>query len=221
MESLKIDYALYPSILDSYLFFKKRDDDETFKSLFDKINKVKTEQTEEQIKGVEFELCVMNRINELKGLPVLNYYEDSVYITDNFKFDADLINKIAFKLQHSTAQQQYLEAVIPSHLGNIKLYGFSDFTFPDMISDLKTTNNYKCSKYKDHCQAPSYSLIQQINGSPIKAFKYVASDFERMFIETYIPKENTYRKLMSTIFEFISFINYFKSYITNEKIFGQ
>lgn len=221
MEAQVIDYALYPSILDSYMFFKKRDDDETFQSLFDKINKVKTDQTEEQLMGVEFEDCVSNRINELKGMPVLNNLEGCQYITTNFKFNYDLINGIASRLQHSIKQQEYLEAIIPSHLGNIKLYGFSDFTFPEMIADLKTTKSYKCSKYKDHFQAPAYSMIKHINGQPIKAFKYLVSDFERVYLETYLPKENTYRKMMSTIFEFISFINYFKNYITNEKIFGQ
>jgi hypothetical protein len=215
MEPIK--YAIYPSLLDAYLRFKRHDDDETFDALFDKINGVKTEQTEQQLKGVEFEQCV----NDLL-LP--NGYVDRVddlYITDTFNFSVELVDKIVSKLHNSTAQQEYLKAIIPSHLGNIKLYGIADYSFPEMITDLKTTGNYKCGKYKDYTQHPTYSLIRELNGSPLKAFKYLITDFTNDYQETYIPTAGSHQKLMGTIFEFINFIEYYKSNITDGKIFGQ
>jgi hypothetical protein len=214
MEEIK--YAIYPSLLDAYLRFKRNDDDETFDSLFDKINKVKTEQTEQQLKGVEFENCVNARI--AGDTLVLMGGE---YKTDNFSFKSNLIDHIAGRLQYASKQQEYMEAIIPSHLGNIKLYGIADYTFPEMITDLKSTASYKCNKYKDNSQHPVYSLIKKINGDPIKAFKYLASDFNNMFLETYVPTDKMYGKLMLTIFDFINFIEYFKANITDGKIFGK
>lgn len=211
-----INYAIYPSLLDAYTRFKRNDDDETFDSLFDKINKVKTEQTEEQKMGVEFESCVNSRI----AGDFMELTNDQ-YVTENCKFKAVLIDQIAGRLQYATKQQEYMQAIIPSHLGNIKLYGITDYSFPQMITDLKTTAKYKCNKYKDNSQHPVYSLIRKVKGDPIRAFKYLASDFQNMFLETYIPTEKMHQKLMITIFDFINFIEYFKSNITDGKIFGQ
>jgi len=210
-----IDYAIYPSLLDAYLRYKKNDDDETFDSLFDKINKVKTEQTEAQLKGVEFEMAINSK---LKGLSLLQ--DNDSYITGDFTFKIDLIDKIVERLQFSTSMQKYMEVIIHTHVGNIKLYGIVDYDFPEMITDLKTTSNYKCNKYEDNTQHSIYSLIRKLKGKPLKAFKYLVTDFEKVYQETYIPTDNMFNKLMLTIFEFINFINHFKTNITDEKIFG-
>lgn len=219
--AVKVDYAIYPSLLDAFLRYKRKDDDETFISVFDKINKVQSEQTEQQLKGIEFEGCVNNVIDGFKcsGLtaPHIEYGD---YVTNNFKFKVDVVDKMAGKLQFATSQQEYMEAIIPSHLGNIKLYGIADYTFPEMITDLKTTSAYKCNKYKDNTQHATYSLIREMNGAPIKAFKYLATDFDRVFQETYLPTEVLHQKLLFTVFEFISFIEFFKKHITDTKIFG-
>jgi hypothetical protein len=221
MESQQINYAIYPSVLDAYLRFKRKDDDETFQGVFNKINHVKTEQTEQQAMGEEFEGCVNDMITCIKtGGYSLTLHKDGYYLTKNFKFKADLVEKIASKLEHVSKKQEYMEAIIPSHLGNIKLYGISDYTFPEMITDLKTTSNYKCNKYRDHAQHPCYSMIRELNGNPLKAFKYLVSDFDKAYQETYIPTPVMHQKLMFNIFEFINFIEYFKKYITDTKIFG-
>lgn len=221
MDSPEVNYAIYPSVLDAYLRFKRKDDDETFQGVFNKINHVKTEQTEQQLMGVEFEQCVNDMITSLQTAEYsLTLDNAGNYITKNFKFKAQIIDKIASKLQHVVKKQEYMEAIIPSHVGNIKLYGIADYSFPEMITDLKTTSNYKCNKYKDHTQHPSYSLIRELNGNPLKAFKYLVSDFDKAYQETYIPTPMMHQKLMVNIFEFINFIEYFKNYITDTKIFG-
>lgn len=216
---IPVDYAIYPSLLDAYLRFKRHDDDETFDSLFDRINKVRTEQTEAQLKGVEFEDCINKGLDGVL-FPMVNVDGIDLYKTENFQFKKHLIDKIVTTLSHSIAKQQYLETIIHTPVGNIKLYGIADFMFPEMILDLKGTGSYKCNKYKDNSQHPVYSLIMELKRKPIKAFKYLVSDFEKDFKETYIPNHNMYLKLMQTIFEFINFINHFKSNITDEKIFG-
>jgi hypothetical protein len=220
-EVVKVDYAIYPSLLDAFLRYKRKDDDETFISLFDKINKVQSEQSEQQLRGIEFEALVNEVLSAKKtGDYAFIFYQDGYYLTSNFKFKTEVIDKITSKLHNSTAKQEYMESIIPSHIGNIKLYGITDYTFPEMIVDLKTTSAYKCNKYKDNAQHATYSLIREMNGSPIKAFKYLATDFEKVYQETYIPNDVLHQKLMFTVFEFISFIEYFKKHITDTKIFG-
>lgn len=203
---MKIDYAIYPSLLDAYLRYKRNEDEETFISLFDRINKVKQEEIPEHVlKGIEFE----NLVNE---------------VVSGNKIDADLhsdvLEKITNKLSENIGTQKYEEAIFESPYGNIKLYGIIDYDYPKMIVDLKTVVSYSCGKYKDYAQHQCYSLIRHQNGNPIKAFKYLITDFKKVYQETYIPTPIMYDKLMFTIYEFISFINHFKKFITNEKIFG-
>lgn len=216
-EPIPVDYAIYPSLLDAYLRYKRNDDDETFDSLFDKINKVKSDQTEFQQKGSEFEGLVNDAID---GKPLTIAADPLYYATEHFQFKIEIVEELKRKLMHATEKQKYMEVVIHTHLGNVKLYGIVDYDFPNMVVDLKGTENYKCNKYEKSTQHPIYSLIRHLNGRPIEAFKYRASNYDKVFQETYIPTENMFTKLMLTVFEFINFINHFKPNITDEKIFG-
>jgi hypothetical protein len=207
---MKIAYAITPTLLDAYLRFKRKDDDETFETLMCKINGVYQElepEVQQIIKnGIDFENAVNNR---LLGKQV------------DTQLGAEVMEKIVAKLRNNTGQQVYQEAVINTPYGLIKLYGIFDYNFPDMIVDLKTVVSYSCNKYIDYAQHPTYSLIRKLNGKPIKAFKYLITDFKRVYQETYIPNDHMYDKLMITIYEFIAFINHFKAGITNTKIFGK
>lgn len=206
MDEQKVDYAIYPSLLDAYLRYKKNDDEETFISLFNRINKVPQDEVPEHVlKGIEFEKTVN-------------------FILAGNKVDADVhtsvLEQVTHKLSNQTGMQKYEETIIDTPVGRIKLYGIIDYDFPDMIVDLKTVVEYSCNKYEKYAQHPTYALIRKNNGQPIKAFKYLITDFKRVYQETYIPTEQMYQKLMFTIYEFIAFINHFKKHITNTKIFG-
>lgn len=218
------DYAIYPSLLDAFLRFKRTDDDETFAALLDKINGVKSEQTEAQLKGVEFERLIgmVINANKTKQHDLLRL---DTYKTDNFEFSANLVNRISDKLSARQTEQEYIEAIIDTRMGRIKLYGIVDYTFEGMLADLKSTGNYKVNKYTDskdikYTQHLIYPLIRKHLGKPVQAFKYVITDFENDYQETYIPSENMEFKLMQIIYEFIAFINYYKPNITNMKVFG-
>lgn len=216
-KTVKVDYAIYPSLLDAFVRYKEHDDDETFAALFDKINKVKTPQTEEQLKGVAFESCI-NALIDGKDVELSN--NGKMFLHSGFEFKVDLMFKISSKLRNCQMKQNYLECIVDTKFGKIKLYGIADYRFDGMLVDLKTTANYKINKYKIHTQHPVYSLIRKQMGQPLKAFKYVISDFENDYQETYIPTDAMHFKLMQLIYEFITFINYYKPNITNMKVFG-
>jgi hypothetical protein len=216
------DYAIYPSLLDAYLRYKRHDDDDTFAALFDKINKAPTEQTDVQRKGVVFEQCVNDLI---EGKSVASCPASTHYVCGQFLFKIELINKIADKLRNCKKKQYYIESIMTTKVGKIRLYGIADYAFDQMIVDLKTTGNYKINKYTDskdlkYTQHLVYSKIRKEMGKPLDAFKYVVSDFENDFQETFIPTQTADTKLMQIIFEFVAFINYYKANITDGTVFG-
>ncbi|RZJ89603.1 MAG: hypothetical protein EOO20_10510 [Chryseobacterium sp.] len=225
-QDIQVDYAITPTLLNAYLRFKDADDDETFESLINKINGVKGDQVDAILKGIAFEKLVNDLIDGNKD--DIEVSDDNQFYIVNWKgddeerllFNAKLVNGIAERLKFNTGKQEYMEVVIHSHVGNIKLYGIVDYDYPEMVVDLKGTEKYKCGKFEDNTQHPVYSLIRKLNNKPIKAFKYLVSDYTREYQETYIPTEQMYQKLMFTIYEFIAFINHFKKHITNTKIFG-
>jgi len=211
---IKYDYAVNPTLLDAYLRFKRKDDDETFETLMCKINGIKLELPEEVQetinKGIEFEELV-NRL--------LDRADDKSWFSDAIG-NIGIAMAIQNKLQYNSGMQVYQEAFLKTPYGIIKLYGILDYEFPEMIVDLKTVAHYSCNKYAEYSQHSMYSLIRELNNKPIKAFKYLITDFKKIYQETYIPNKQMYIGLMQNVYEFIAFINHFKPAITNNKIFG-
>lgn len=217
----KIKYQIYPSLLDAYSRFKRNDDEETLNSLLDRINKVETERPEHVLKGIDFEECVNSAIDSLRNGKKDEIPYDILTGMLHSVFDADVVIDAAHKLQNATKKQEYIEAVVETQVGLVKLYGIIDYRFPDMIADLKGRELYNYGDYSDHAQHPCYSLISKTNGTPIKAFKYVISDYKNVFVETYIPNDNDESKFLRLVVEFCQFIEHMKKFITNKKIFGE
>lgn len=207
---IKYDYAITPTLLDAYLRFKRKDDDETFESLMCKINGIKQDLAPEIQQTIQNGIDFENAVNRaLKGTP------------KDTELGVEVIQRIVAKLQHNTGQQVYQEAFIHTPYGIIKFYGIIDYDYPDMIVDLKTVAHYSCNKYIDYSQHPMYSLIRHLKNNPLKAFKYLITDFKKVYQETYIPSEHMFTGLMQNTYEFIAFLNHFKPHITNTKIFGK
>lgn len=211
---MDIKYSIYPTLLDSFYWYK-RFPDAKFSELIDKINKVKTPTPIAALKGVQFEQCVNNLISG-----VLLSTNGSDVITENFSFNADLINKIATKLVNAKKQQEFISGIVETKFGFVKVYGFVDYSFPKMYVDLKTTGNYKIGKYKVNNQHKAYSLISKINGNPIEEFNYLVTDFSRVYIENYKCTEKLHQEFILELEDFIDFLEYHRELITDKKIFN-
>lgn len=85
-----------------------------------------------------------------------------------------------------------------------------------MTVDLKTTSNYSFGKYENNMQHKFTSLL-----TDDEEFNYISTDFEYLYSENYWLTDKVRKQAMTDIFEFIDFINYFKKYITDGKIFGK
>lgn len=218
---MDINYSIYPTLLDSFFWYKKIPTDEKLKELLDKINRVKYPIPIAALKGIQFEDCVNKYIKKIPLNKDFSNKKTGEIITDNFRFDAEIIDKIGNKLSRAIEQQKYIQAIVPTEVGNVKFYGFVDYTFPEMFVDLKTTSNYKIGKFKVNNQHKCYSLISDVNGTPIKQFNYVVTDFSRMFIETYDCTDKLHTELLNELYDFVDFLENHKHLITDNKIFGK
>jgi len=212
----KLTLSLYPTLLDSFYWYKRIPSPDKFQELINKINRVKPDEFPIAAKkGIQFEDCVNNL---LKGMNVQK--RDGVYIAKDFEFNSVIVDKIVSKLVNHKKQQEYIQAVVPTEIGNIKLYGFVDYSYPDSDVDLKTTGKYTFGKFKINNQHKCYSLIRHINGTPIQEFKYLVTDFNHVFVEPYKCTPQLHNEFLEEVYQFNEFLQENRSIITDTKIFG-
>lgn len=208
--------SLYPTLLDSFYWYKKIPSPAKFQELIDKINRVKpSEFPIAAKKGIQFEDTV-NKL--LKGMNIQR--RDGVYVAQDFEFNSVIVDKIVHKLANHKKQQEYIQAIVPTEIGNVKLYGFVDYTYPDSDVDLKTTGSYSFGKFKINNQHKCYSLIRESNGTPIKDFKYLVTDFSHVFVETYPSSKQLHEEFLQEVYGFNEFLQTNRELITDTKIFG-
>lgn len=210
-----INYQIYPTLLDSFYWYKRGYNEKS--ELINKINRVKSEMPESARKGVAFE-NVINTLLKAKNHPLLTNSE--YFESDGFIFQPEIVNRIAAKLINAEKQQEYIQAVVETPVGGIKVYGFIDYSYPDMFIDLKTTGSYKKDKYKINNQHRCYPLLAQINGKPISKFNYLITDFTQMYIEPYLHHSGMTDEFIFNLVEFTEFLEANRGLITDKKIFG-
>ena len=209
------DFAVTPTILNAFNRYMRNDDDESWESLFKIINGDKRDLPDGVLKGIQFESLINKMIDGCEPEVV-----EGVVSFGGYQFKADVVHRVHDKLVACQTKQEKISAVIPSHLGFIKLHGVLDYGYPKMITDLKTTEVYKCNKYIKNTQHPIYSLIRKLKGNPVDSFKYLVTDFEKVYQETYVPTDKMFQNLLFNVFDLINFLNMYRDYITNTKIFG-
>lgn len=210
-----VKYQIYPTLIDSFYWYKRGYN--TKEEFLNKINRIKTEMPEAAKKGVEFEGVVnmLLKTNNHKLLMDVEYYQ-----TENFVFKTEIVNRIAQKLANAIKQQEYIEAVVETPVGGIKVYGFIDYTFPEMDVDLKTTATYKKGKYAINNQHKCYPLLRKINGRSKSDFNYLVTDFSNMWVEPYAHNSSMTDEFIFNLVEFTEFLERERELIMDKKIFG-
>lgn len=213
---MEYKYAFYPTLLDSYFRYKRGEDELSFIQLFNKINQIPEEIVDEELehnrlKGIHFE-ALINAI--ISGCDEA-VQENGVYHSGGFEFNKKIVDKVANKVMMCSHKQYYQERIIETSKGKVLLYGIFDYKFPEMTVDLKVIKSYSYGKYKNNMQHKFASLI-----SDDKEFNYIATDCDYMFIENYWLNDKVRNQAIKDIEEFIDFINHFKKFITDKKIFG-
>jgi len=210
-----VKYSIYPTLLDSFYWYKRGYNEK--EELINKINRVKSEMPEAAKKGVAFE-NVINILLKSGNHPLLMDVEH--YESNGFFFKTEIVNRIAAKLINAEKQQEYIESVVQTSVGGIKVYGFIDYSYPDMFVDLKTTGSYKKDKYKINNQHKCYPLLAQLNGRNVSKFNYLITDFTQMYTEPYIHTQSMTDEFIFNLVEFAEFLEANRNLITDKKIFG-
>lgn len=217
----KLTLSLYPTLLDSYYWYKKMGaGPERHQELIDKLNKVPQPPElfpEAAKKGVQFE----NLVNRIAKGETISHINDC-YATPDFVFTKSLVDKMAHRLKAAKAQQKYVEGIIDTPIGKVKMYGFIDFQYEDKHIDLKTSGKYAIGKYEINNQHKTYPLIDKLNGDKNKDSLYYITDFRNTFIESYPWKPEYKDDLISNILDFHSnFLLPNQELITHPKIWGR
>lgn len=209
----RVVLSVYPTLIDSFYWLEKMNfREDKLQELIDKINRVPQKEFPLAAKkGVQFE----NLVNDILDKKQVNKQGD-FYLCEDFHFKTDIVDKIANKLVNAKQKQKYIQKIVPSEIGNIKIYGFVDYAYPEMHVDLKTTGKYQIGKFKDNNQHKCYSLIE-----PIKQFNYLVTDFDRVYTETYVINKTMHDEFMHSTLKFNKFLESNRHLIINEKIFGK
>lgn len=213
----KIKYALYPTLLDSFYWYKRGFNEK--EEIINKINRVKTDMPEAAKKGVAFEACVNNLIKT--GTVNHPLMQGEFFEKDGFHFKGPVVLRIAKKLQNAKKLQEYIQANVQTPAGLIKVYGFIDFSYDDMYVDLKTTASYKRDKYAINNQHKCYPLLNQLNGGKVDKFNYLVTDFNDMYIEPYVFTKSLQDEFIFNLVEFTEFLEANRDIITDTKIFAK
>lgn len=122
--------------------------------------------------------------------------------------------------------QKYVEGILPTAFGDVKLYGFIDELMPLSVHDIKTASQYSVGKYKRNNQHLVYPFCLMQMGSDVRTFEYNVAVIGKYncesFTETYEfnPKRDV-PILQQRCEDFIRFVNDNRELITDKKLFNE
>lgn len=248
------DYCFYATLLDAYRNYLDSDkiyekywgwsenpphtleefQKEQFQSLINTINRVPF-NSEAADRGTAFNELI-DCINDGKDSDKITY--DIAYNLDNtpaayivgynnrtFTFPFWICLELVGYFTDAVAQQ-YVEAMLPTKYGIVKLYGYIDELMPHSVHDIKTTGNYSVGKYRDNFQHLVYPYCLNNSGCKIDKFEYNIVEFSGKNCNTYTElynydDERDTARLKEFCEDLICFLNDHRELITNQKIFNK
>lgn len=205
-------YHFYPTLLDSFAWYKRSPKEDAKQEFINRINRVPTPKTDAMIRGIEFENAV-NFWAKKGKLPV-----GPVQVHD-LKVSPELIGKFTNGFENAL-RQIFTEVNLTTKFCSVRVYGFIDEILADSAYDTKTTKEYDLGKYRNNWQHVAYLESLRAAGSNISRFVYRITDFEDFFEEEYLYRKEDTDRLISECEHLIEFLESNHSLITDKKIFG-
>lgn len=209
----RVDYKIYPTLLDSFSDYLNSDDiyeryygfaenpsisiddfrEKQYQSLIDKINRVPFE-SEAADRGTAF--------NEVIDCMILHHNSTKMKIErwegndgsllgvqatlrgKDYTYPLALVKEVA-SWYNGGLPQQYVEAILPTTFGKVLLYGYVDYVMPFKTCDLKTTSSYWVGKFKKKYQHIVYPYALAQNGADVRDFEYNIVEWRKNGYETY------------------------------------
>lgn len=266
--SSMVGYQLYPSLIDAYTDYSKSEviynkywggaetpsltleeyEAKAFQDLIDKINRVPKDLIKADIGTVFNELvdCLILGHKSTK-IEVEKLHDDAGNVVSlranyngrSFVYPLDFVRLFADNY-NGAIPQMFVEGVLPTRRGNVRLYGYLDELMPLSVHDIKTTGAYEVGKFKDHSQHRVYPYcLKQMGYTGVDLFSYdvaeistnitkqnpeppeVVVKLKAAYSEEYLfTPERDIPILEGKVVEFIDFIEANRHLITNPKIFA-
>ena len=194
-------YHIYPTLLNTYsLFTKKVTDAEgnlfvDFNQMIASINRETRPVSDPAQAGINFENAVITG----KGAEA---------------FSENVLEKIRGLLPTKYKTQVFTKFVVQ----NVEIYGYIDVLGEGRAIDIKTTTNYKPSKYSNNFQN---LYLLGLRNKGISQLDYLVTDFSEVYVETYHVRHYNFTPMLDEIEAFTRFLELNKSLITDRKIFGE
>ena len=121
--------------------------------------------------------------------------------------------------------QKYVEGILPTAFGDVKLYGFIDELLPLSVHDIKTASQYSVGKYKRNSQHLVYPFCLMQMGNDVRTFEYNVAVIGKYNYETFtesyefVPSRDI-PVLQHKCEDFIRFLEDNRELITDKKIFN-
>ncbi len=194
----KVEYNIYPSLLDKFQSYLDADmeaesfwnidsetgemkksseeiEEERMQELLDCINRVPREPIEAADKGT----CFNELVDWVNGTDTdieISRDEDGSYVCELngfvFRFDQNLVHEVAAMFKDSVPQYQ-CNGYIETRYGLVHLYGYADEIVMDKVYDIKTTSSYSFGKFERAWQKDVYPwCLVESDEICIREFEY-------------------------------------------------
>ena len=253
MKTKQLNYNIYPSLLDAYQQYVDSDiiwekywgfcetpphtPEEfhkiQFQAVIDRINRVPYDN-EAVAKGTAFNEVIDCMVEHRKSdkVEVEKVYDrEGFFVGLNAKigervffFSIFLCYEFADYYQGAVTQK-YVEGILPTAFGDMKLYGFVDELMPLSVHDIKTAGSYSVGKYKRNSQHLVYPFCLMQMGNDVRTFEYNVAVIGKYNYETFtesyefVPSRDI-PVLQHKCEDFIQFLEDNRELITDKKIFN-
>lgn len=180
------DCYVTATLINSWLFYMKSREEyeeQAKQDFLNCLNKVKTEPTEAMQKGIDFE-------NKIRLCDEQNLYSRTDIA----------VNEITDYIKGGLWQETVSKVVDVDGL-NVLVYGKADVIKMDTIYDIKRVKSYEIGKYSKSVQHLFYLFCTKL---PV--FRYLVSDGNSVFVETYTLNAYTEAMTKSNIKEFFDWL---------------
>lgn len=206
---MQAKYHFYATLLDSFTWFRKSEKADAEQEFLNRVNRVKTPPSDAQLRGMAFE-------------KLINYYAqrglrpDGPVKAHDMEVAPELIEKFT-KGMRAAARQVFVETVLETTHGGVRVYGFIDDLWAGVAYDTKTTGAYEFPKYLDAWQHPAY--LTCLKGQADR-FVYRITDFKDYYEEPYHYLPEDTERLLGVCVDLAEWLEHRRDQITDRKIFG-
>lgn len=200
----------------------------------DTINRVEREPSREATLGTIFNELLDGFVVDELNMGMLTNEGEVLHIErDGFEYDFDVAWLCSLMDYYGKGWvcQQYVETILPTRHGDVKLYGYVDRYRDGDIVDIKTTGSYTLDKYAEGWQRHVYTLALADRGIVPQSFTYDVFEWQKgerlsakMYREQYGVNLDQWRDELEGYLNNIvlPLLNYFDASgdITNRKVFN-